>query len=226
MINFYWKASIISNLSASQASIPFRSIPDLVKSPYQITLIKDSSYQELFEKSDNPVFLKAWETKFVDKSRSLKESLDEMVPLVLTGQYALFEGLSTIRTLDAYKKCKITDTGFLVSKMNFAFTLQKNSEYTEMFNDGIKKMLETGTLKRIVTKHQSSRPTCDDKKKGVPLALTNIAFAFFLLLAGMVAGGVLFILENIRIIIIRVILISVLLLVMTFILYDFHSTPE
>ena len=198
MINFYWKASIISNLSVNLPNIPFRSINDLIKSPYQITLIKDSSYQELFEKSEDPVFKAAWETKFYDKSHSLKENLEEMVPLILNGQFAMFEGLSSVQTLKEYKDCKITDCGFYVSKMDFAFTLQKNSQYTELFNAGMKKMGETGMLKRIITKHQTSRPTCDDKQKGVPLALGNIAFAFIILLAGFLLGFILFILERIQ----------------------------
>ena len=198
MINFYWKASIISNLSVSLPNIPFRSMNELIKSPYQITLIKDSSYQELFEKSDNPVFQAAWRTKFVDKSQSLKESLEEMVPLVVDGHYAMFEGVSSIHTLQEYQDCKITDSGLYVSKMDFAFTLQKNSQYTQLFNDGMKKMVETGTLKRITTKHQTARPTCNEKNKGVPLALTNIAFAFLILIIGFGLCFVLFILESIQ----------------------------
>ena len=82
--------------------------------------------------------------------------------------------------------------------MIFAFTLQKNSQYTELFNTGMQKMLEHGTLQRILVKNQPSRPSCDDKKKGVALGLPNIAFAFFILLFGVTLGTVLFFLEQIR----------------------------
>ena len=197
MINFYWKASIISNLSASVPAIPFRSSIEFLHSPYQITLIKDSSYQEFFEKSKIEPFKTAWDTKFVDKTKSLKKSLKEMVPLIETGEYAMFEVLSSTRTLQEYKECKITDSGFFVNKMSFAFTLQKNSQFTQLFNYGMRKMIEHGNLKRILVKNQPGRPSCNDKKKGISLGLSNIAFAFFVLLVGAVCGLLLFLLEKI-----------------------------
>ena len=198
MINFYWKASIISNLSVNLPSIPFRSTTDFLNTPYQITLIKDSSYQEFFEKSKLEPFRTAWRTKFEDKSKSLKGSLEEMIPLILSGEYAMFEVLSSTQTLQEYKDCKITDSGFYVNKMSFAFTLQKNSQYTQLFNHAMRKMVEHGTLQRILVKNQEGRPSCDDKKKGVPLGLPNIAFAFFVLLGGFVFGIILFTLEQIQ----------------------------
>ena len=121
-----------------------------------------------------------------------------MVPLIQSGEYAMFEVLSSTQTLQEYKDCKITDAGFYVNKMSFAFTLQKNSQYTELFNHGMRKMVEHGTLQRILVKNQPGRPSCDDKKKGVPLGLSNIAFAFFVLMVGVMLGGILFFLEQIR----------------------------
>ena len=52
----------------------------------------------------------------VDKSQSLKESLEEMVPLVVGGHSAMFEGVSSIHTLQDHQDCKINDSGFCVKQ--------------------------------------------------------------------------------------------------------------
>ena len=198
MVHFYWKASIISNLSASLPSIPFRSLGDFLYTDFQITTIKDSSYQDLFEKADTKTLKAAWETKFLDKSKSLVTGMDDMIPLVLTGQYAMFEVLSSIQTLEEYNECKITDAGFFINKMNFAFTLQKDSQYTELFNEAMRKMVEHGTLQRILVKNQPPKPSCDAKKKGIPLGLPNIAFSFTILITGGCLSVTVFLFEQVR----------------------------
>ena len=223
MVNFYWKASIISNLSVNLPAIPFRSTSAFLNTPYQVTLIKDSSYQEFFEKSETDPFKTAWETKFQDKDKSLKGSLEEMIPLIQTGKYAMFDTYSVLLTLQEYKDCKITDSGFYVNTMSFAFTLQKNSQYTELFNTGMKKMLEHGTLQRILVKNQPSRPSCDDKKKGVALGLPNIAFAFFILLFGAAVGTVLFLLEQVRNQVIRILLGLIVIVCAAYLATQYYS---
>ena len=226
MVNFYWKASIISNLSVNLPAIPFRSTSALLDTPYQITLIKDSAYQGVFENSEAEPFKTAWKTKFEDKEKSLKGSLEEMIPLIQSGKYTMFDTYSVLLTLQEYKDCKITDSGFYVNTMSFAFTLQKNSQYTELFNNGMRKMLEHGTLQRILVRNQPSKPSCDDKKKGVALGLANIAFAFFILMVGATSGTILFFLEQIRSRVLRYIFSIVFLSCISFLIFKYYTTES
>ena len=91
MVHFHWKASLISFLSVDTPAIPFKSTAEIIPSPYQITLLKDSSYQSFFEKSDTEPLKSVWKTKFLKKEKSLLATTEEMVPLVLTGDYAMYD---------------------------------------------------------------------------------------------------------------------------------------
>ena len=149
MIHWHWKAGLISTLSVDVPSIPFRSTREIIPSPYQITLLKDSSYQTMFEEAESEPLKTVWRSKFQNKEKSLLTTPEEMVPLVLTGEFAMYETFAAFHTLQAFKDCLITDVGFHVVKMDFAFALPKNSPYKDLFNFMFRKMIETGTLQRL-----------------------------------------------------------------------------
>ena len=148
VIHFHWKAALISALSVDNPTLPFRNAEELIPSPYQITLLKDSSYQVLFESARVDPLMTIWKSKFLDKETSLKQTKEEMMPLVLSGDYVMYEAESTLQTYPEYKDCLITDLGFALEKMNFGFAVSKNSQYRDLFNFMMKKMIETGTLAR------------------------------------------------------------------------------
>ena len=149
MIHFHWKAALISFLSVNNPKIPFRSTHEIIQSPYQITLLKDSSYQMLFEKT--PSLKTVWDTKFLYKEMSLQSSSDKMLSLVLNDDYAMYEAFATLQTFKEYKECLVMDIGFSVETMNFAFALPKDSPFKNLLNNMFRKMIETGTMHRLIT---------------------------------------------------------------------------
>ena len=150
MIHWHWKAALISFLAVDNPTIPFKSTGELIHSPYQITLLKDSSYQTLFEKTDTEPLKTVWKTKFLHKEKSLLTTSEEMVSLVLTGNYAMYEASTTLQTFQAFQDCLITDVGFHVERLDFAFALQKKSPYKKLLNYMLRRMIETGTLHRFL----------------------------------------------------------------------------
>ena len=149
MIHWHWKAGLISTLSVDVPSIPFKSTREIIRSPYQITLTKETSYHAMFEEAESEPLKSVWRTKFLDKKKSLLTTAEEMVSLVLKDDYAMYESFASFQTLQAYKDCLITDVGFHVVKIDAAFAVPKNSPYRNLFNFMFRKMIETGTLKRL-----------------------------------------------------------------------------
>ena len=119
--------------------------------PYQITLIKDSSYQAMFEEAEDEPLRSIWRTKFKDKEKSLQSTQEEMLPLVLSGKYAMYDTFAGFQGLEARRDCLIADVGFHVVKMDFAFPVMKTSPYKGILNHMVRKMVESGILKRLVS---------------------------------------------------------------------------
>ena len=124
------------------------NIWEILDTSYQITLIKDSSYQALFEDAKDEPLRSIWKTKFLDRKKSLLSSSDEMVSLVMTGEYVMYDTFAAFQSMDARKDCLIADVGFHVVKMDFAFPIAKTSPYTKLLNYMLRKMVEYGILKR------------------------------------------------------------------------------
>ena len=111
--------------------------------------MKDSSYQSMFEEAQDEPLKSIWKMKFLNKKKSLVSTMEEMIPLVMTGEYAMYDTFGAFQTLQATKDCQIADVGFHVSKMDFAFPVPKSSPYTGLLNYMIRKSTEAGILKRL-----------------------------------------------------------------------------
>ena len=72
LIHWHWKASIISHLSVEIPNIPFQNGEELMQSPYQITLVKDTASINTFETATLDTLRNLWEKKFDVKQKSLK----------------------------------------------------------------------------------------------------------------------------------------------------------
>ena len=64
LLHWHWKAALISNLSIEVPKVPFKNMDELISSSYQITLLKDSSWEAEFKNAIDGPFKDAWETKF------------------------------------------------------------------------------------------------------------------------------------------------------------------
>ena len=128
--------------------VPFTSLEGILSTPYQITLLKDSSYENMFKTASKEPLKTIWNTKFIDKEKSLLKTPEEMIPLILTGDYAMYETYGAFQNFEETKDCRITDVGFHVIRNDFAFPIPKSSPYGEVLNFVMRKMIETGILKR------------------------------------------------------------------------------
>ena len=194
LIHWHWKASIISDLSVDIPSIPFRSAEELVDSSYQITMEKDTALHQAFESAKSDLFKQIWDTKFRDKEKSLKNTVEEMMNVVKSGQYALL--YPEVQTLEQYKDCSLTDPGFVFFNFDNAFAFPKDSPFKDVFNHALLKMIESGELDKIKTKYKSIYE-CDGSS-GRSLGISNVGFAFAVFAIGLVLCTVVLGMEILR----------------------------
>ena len=169
---------------------------ELIDSTYQITLLKDSSYQTEFESATKGPHKNAWETKFDDKSLSLQSDPKVMMSNVMSGQFVMYDSYSAITTLKEFQNCEITDIGFSMSKIDFAFALPKNSPFKEPFNRALRKMLESGEITRIRNRNTNKSPDCEDTGKGKPIGMENVIFPAGIFIIGALGAPLMFIVEQ------------------------------
>ena len=194
LIHWHWKASIISHLSVVVPNIPFHDLGELQTSPYQVTLLKNSAYQEVFEEAQTGQFKAIWETKFKNKEKSLKSEHSEMVSVISRGEYAMYEGYSVVKALDGWNDCSITDANFVVNYLDNAFAFPKNSPFKDLFDQTLQKMIESGELQRIQRVYASKKPDCGGSK-GRSLGFGTTCSALLVISIGIVACIVFLLLE-------------------------------
>ena len=197
LIHWHWKASIISHLSVSLPSIPFRSGAELVESPYQVCIEKDTSVHSLLESAASGIFKEIWDTKFENKDKSLSDkNIDERLSLINNEKFALLEDINVVQALLGYKDCSISDTGYILLYYDIAFPFQKNSAFKDLFNHALIKMKESGELHRIQKRYKPKPPDCGGGK-GRSLGFDTIGFAFVIFCIGPVLAVLILVGENI-----------------------------
>ena len=169
---------------------------ELIASPYQITLLKDSSYQTEFETAEDGPMKKAWNTKFSNKDLSLQIDPKKMMTYVMSGDYVMYDSYSTIRASQEFQDCKITDIGFSLSKVEFAFALPKNSPFQKPFNSALRKMEESGELMRIRKHTSEDNQDCEENTHGNPIGIENVIFPVIVYMIGLSLAMVLLVMET------------------------------
>ena len=198
LIHWHWKAAIISLLSVEVAHIPFLSLDSLTKSEYQITLFRDSSFEDEFKTATTGPFQNAWETKFVDKERSLQADIGSMLDLVMEEKYVMYEGLRTATTFKEFQQCLVRDVGFTLTETDYAFGLAKDSEFKGAFSKALNNMGEHGHITRMQLKGSNSDEWCHKKEKEPPMNLENVKMALSILVCGIICGILICVLECIK----------------------------
>ena len=198
LLHWHWKAAIISLLSVEVPNIPFGNLESLIDSEYQITLFKDSGWEDHFKTAADGSFKKAWETKFVDKELSLRTDTKSMLDLVIEGKYVMYEGLRSATAFPEFQVCLVRDVGFTLTEVKYAFVLSKDSQFKDAFSRVLRKMDENGQLKRIQIRNSKSASMCDRNDKEKPMNLENVIMALSILIFGGVSSIIIFYCECIK----------------------------
>ena len=166
------------------AYVPFSNGPELANSDYQITVERGTALAGAFETAKDGELKQFWNTKFVDKEKSLNGGLQKAISLVLSENYAFFEGRAYTYSSQEYATCQILDTNFVLLKNNLAFPVSKSSPYKTAFNFALLKMKENGELIKIRNKYARIPPNCAGSK-GRTLGFESVPFPFLVFMLGL-----------------------------------------
>ena len=188
IVHWHWKASIISHLSVDIPDIPFTNAEELLKSSYQITMVRDTALTAALETANSDNMKKLWSTKFEDQDKSLVSNVSEALKVVEESVYTLFEDSVIVKSLPEYKDCKIIDTGYTLLSFQVAFAVAKNSPLRGVFNAALAHLQESGVLDRIKKNYLPLEPVCG-QGSGTSLGFGTICSAFAALGFGLALAG-------------------------------------
>ena len=163
-------------------SIPFRSGGELLNSDYLITIEKFTPSHHALETAQSGILKQLWDTKFPDKDFGLKNSFAEIVAET-PGGYTMVVPTEDAYSLQEYRDCLLTDTGYTLLRFDNAFAFIKGSPLRDLFNNAMRKIIESGELKKSKARHHIAEPECDGSR-GRSLGFKNVAFAFVLFCGG------------------------------------------
>jgi hypothetical protein len=137
LTHWHWKASLISHLSVILPFNPFHALEELLSSPYQITLLGNSAFENDFE---GPGLLhELWLSKFLDENKSLTKSTRESSSITLTSHFTQYVDYNTARSLKEYKACKLKAMNFHGRKFQNGYAFRKTLHIFHYFMQSSRK---------------------------------------------------------------------------------------
>ena len=103
--------------------------------------------------------------------------------IIANPNYAVFDNFIAQQYLSSYRNCHTVDIRKQYWPRQFAFTIQKDSQYFDSFNHHLSLMKERGTLDQIVAKYEINGQNCPEYS-GKPLGFGQSITAFIALLIG------------------------------------------
>ena len=125
LVHWHWKTSLIANLAVVRPHIPFSNLQELVDSPYQITLERNSAQQEEFAMADTEIYSKLWQKKFEDPEKSLTNSNKDSAHITATvPHYTAFIDQYCAMNLHEYNSGDLKATDVKGRKSTIAFMMK------------------------------------------------------------------------------------------------------
>ena len=113
LLYWHWKAGIISNLSVQKFNPPFMDLPGLLLTSYKVSVLKGTSYQNLFDdpQGKSPLFNQVWKEKMEpNKDLSLLSNKQEGVDqMIRNPDVTHFDTIQAMKTFPEFKTCQIMD---------------------------------------------------------------------------------------------------------------------
>ncbi|XP_055632722.1 ionotropic receptor 75a [Toxorhynchites rutilus septentrionalis] len=192
----YYTSSVVGGLLSSPGKGP-ETVEEIIESPLTLSFLDVPYHKVLFREAKEPIIRELYQKK-VQPSREGKHTIPvytdivTAVPYLKKGGYAfhceLAEAFQDIANqFDANEICELRMAEGLFHDIKLLnFILPKRSMYTEMFKTTLMRAREIGLVKRNLRKHRVEKPICQSSGRVLPVELTGVTMAFFVLAAGMV----------------------------------------
>ncbi|CAD6193118.1 unnamed protein product [Caenorhabditis auriculariae] len=199
--------SLVALFAVDKTNLPFQNIEQLVKVVRQgkYTIVMDGNSftrTEMIARSQLPVYKELWHEIKVNHRVKYVDGIQKGVALVRseTG-YVLLGPMNTL-SFFAYSDCKVVLLNEGILPVYLSIPLVKNSPYSSYFSTKIREMVERGFTQKWISDYRSYVATqkineCNTTTTGPKsyLDLKRAQGAFWVLIAGVSGGAILFLFE-------------------------------
>jgi len=185
LVFWHWKAGLISNLSVVRYNPPFTSLDGVSTSDFKITLKKGTSRVDEFKLGKSSLKQDIWKSKLLPYKENFYNDKQDGINLILDdSSYVMYDNIDAIKLFPEYRRCDVMDIQNIISIDRFAFPFPKRGQFNDLINYGLKKMIESGELKKLQIKWGNPDQKCGGGK-GRTLGFENTMPAFLIFVAGM-----------------------------------------
>ena len=182
----YYTTDITSEMTSGAAEIPIRTFDDVVHYNYKV-VTHGNYYQNLLKRAKPGTAMNTVYKNHFEKKKNIIEAFEEVVkdPKTLHfGNKALVRGLAPPVKALVQQTFPLNMDDAVYSSATM--TLQKDSEFLQLFNHYILKAHETGLFKRFFRKHYMNLFTKENYEmvEPQPLGFNNVMFLFIVLAVG------------------------------------------
>ena len=161
-IYWHWEAMLISHLAMRVIQLPFRDLRGLYQSDYSLFADPGSAVWDTFRYGSQlrqDIFkakLEPYEEEYV----KYKDRPSQIARLMQDTKNAMFACFQELNVFDEYIDCKFIQIPGKYDPVDYAIGYQQNSDYAEILDYWINRMIENGILDSIKTEYRIDAQKC------------------------------------------------------------------
>lgn len=184
-------------MTTESPKLDIRSFEDIIKKGYMVVPVNSNAYKKLAAAPKDSAMKQVAENHIIHFDHDLK---DKTTRLFISGHWD--DTVVLYGTYDPYSDNELEKQliGLQIEESYNEYEgigLQKNSEFTELFNHHIMKLYEMGVMDRLMRKHVIRHDKQYGLAEPVTLGYENLMFPFGIFILGVVIGGIATVAEGI-----------------------------
>ena len=186
MIFFYhWEAELIAYMSAKKIDLPFRSLEEFSEKPeFKLIVGKGTVHVDTFRYSKDPIHSKIWKEKMMPYFDDLP-LYEKLVETVINDPYSVTFTDSSVEMTKEFLNCEMVKVGLPIRTSHLAFAVQKKSPLYIKFRDQIKRLKESGLVRRYIQRYNMESQKCESYS-GKSVSIHQCVTMFQILLSGVI----------------------------------------
>ncbi|XP_059098288.1 uncharacterized protein LOC131892430 [Tigriopus californicus] len=186
MIQWHWKAGIISMLTVNDIIYPFEDLAGVLNSDYKLLIYPSGNLLTYFERSNDSVIRGLWERDIEQEYEHWPETYENngLIHLAMQDDIAFFEYFEGPVTISkAYQRCELISTQKTLLPALFTFILQKNSSFHGIFNHYLNMLKEKGMFNKMAVYYKPPPQECGGGR-GTPIGVNNSVVPLSIFVSG------------------------------------------
>ena len=193
-LRFTYMGHLISFLTVPKQRLPANTLKELAEQDtHKVGVLKSSSHEILFRTATSGYFKQIWD-KIQSDPGNLVEGLDGAAKA--RNEKFIYVTEDFIVTLLTSANCDLVRGEETFLPRYLGPITPKNWPFTQIFNDNIARLKESGILDLWIEKYITSRNSCREERTAIQLGLESFKGVFSFLAAGCFVASVVFVVEK------------------------------